>query len=327
MMRTHAPRPNAPGAASPMSSARADERLFVTHTRQSGHIRRLELLSPWAFCVAESVRTALHVVVEGACRVVPTAGSPLLRLGRGDLVLLAHGTRHLLADEPSPPPVGPGRNGRRSLLLSCGYQVRCPLPLLASLPEVVLVPADRCREHGLPAIVDLLGTELEEDRPGARTVVPALADALLPLVVRAWLDDCAEGPRGYPFEALSDVVIAGALERIHAEPERAWTVTALAREVALSRSAFAHHFTRAVGEPPHAYLAHWRMTVASRLLRDSDLNLAEVAQRVGYASEFAFAKAFKRDYGIAPGSYRHQRATVRRMSSPSRATPIWHGAS
>jgi AraC-like DNA-binding protein len=292
-----------------MSSARADERLLVTHTRHSGHVRRLELLSPWAFCVAKSVRTALHVVLQGSCRLVPTAGPPMLRLGRGDLVLLAHGTPHVLADdEPSLPPVGPGRNGRRSLLLTCIYQVRCPVPLLASLPEVVLVPADQCREHGPRAVVDLLGDELENDRPGARTVVPALADALLPLVVRAWLDDGAEGPGEHPFETLSDLAIAAALERIHAEPERAWTVTALAREVALSRSAFTHHFTRAVGEPPRAYLAHWRMTVASRLLRDSDLNLAEVAGRVGYASEFAFAKAFKRDYGIAPGSYRHQSA-------------------
>jgi len=289
---------------SPVSSARADERLFVTHTGPSGHMRRLELLSPWTFCVAESVRTALHVVLQGACRLVTTAGSPLVRLRRGDLVLLAHGTRHVLADEPS----RPGQKGRKSILLSGGYQVRCPVPLLASLPEVVLVPAGRCREHGVRAIVDLLGAELEEDRPGACTVVPALADALIPLVVRAWLDDCAEGPRGYSLETLSDLAIAAALERIHAEPERTWTVSALAREVALSRSAFAHRFTHAVGEPPRAYLAHWRMIVAGRFLRNSDLKLAEVAQRVGYASEFAFAKAFKRDYGIAPGSYRRRPA-------------------
>jgi AraC-like DNA-binding protein len=271
-------------------------------------MRRLELRGPWAFCVAESVRTALHVVLQGGCRLVLTAGSPPLRLGRGDLVLLAHGTSHLLADDARPPPAGPSGSGRRSVVLTGGYQVNCPLPLLASLPEVVLVPADRSREHGVRAIVDLLGAELEEDRPGARDVVPALADALLPLVVRAWLDDCAEGSRDHPLEALSDLTIAAALERIHAQPERAWTITALAREVALSRSAFAHRFTRAVGEPPHVYLVHWRLTVAGRLLRDSDLSLAEVAHRVGYASEFAFAKAFKRDYGIAPGSYRHQSA-------------------
>ncbi|HEX3686460.1 MAG TPA: AraC family transcriptional regulator [Gaiellaceae bacterium] len=285
-----------------VSSAWADERLFDTHTRRSADMRRLELLSPWTFCVPETVSTALHSVLQGACRLVPTAGLPPLRLGRGDLVLLAHGTRHVLADDASLRPAG--RNGRRSLLVSGGYPVKCPLPLLASLPEVVLVPADRCREHGVRAIVDLLEAELEKNRPGARAVVPALADALLPLVVRAWLDDCAEGPQVDPLETLSDLAIAAALELIQAEPERAWTITALAREVVLSRSAFAHRFTRAVGQPPHAYLVHLRMIVAGRLLRESDLSLAEVAHRVGYASEFAFAKAFKRDYGIAPGGYR-----------------------
>jgi AraC-like DNA-binding protein len=295
---------------SPVSSAHAAERLFVTHMRWSANMRRLELLSPWAFCVPDSVSTALHVVLQGACWLVPKAGLPPLRLGRGDLVLLGHGTGHVLADDASFPPAGLGRNGRRSLLVSGGYPVKCPLPLLASLPEVVLVPVDRCRERGVRAIVDLLGAELEKDRPGAGTVVPALADALLPLVVRAWLDDCAEAPHLDPLETLSDLEIAGALERIHAEPERAWTITALAREVVLSRSAFAHRFTRAVGEPPHAYLVHWRMTVAGRLLRESDLSLAEVAHHVGYASEFAFAKAFKRDYGIAPGGYR-------RLSAPN----------
>ena len=292
----------------PGSSVRPDEQLFVTHTRQSGHMQRLELHSPWAFCVAESVRTALHVVLEGACRLVPTAGSPQLRVGRGDLILLTHGTGHVLADDSSPPPGRPDANSRRSIVLTGGYQVNCPLPLLASLPDVVYIQSDRCPEQGVRAIVDLLGAELEEDRPGARTVVPALEDALLPLVVRAWLDDCAERSREHTPKTLSDLAIATALERIHAEPERAWTISALGREVALSRSAFAHRFTRAVGEPPHAYLAHWRMTVAARLLRDSDLNLAAVALRVGYASEFAFAKAFKRDYGIAPGSFRRQSA-------------------
>jgi AraC-like DNA-binding protein len=85
-------------------------------------------------------------------------------------------------------------------------------------------------------------------------------------------------------------------------------VNELAHEVALSRSAFARRFARVVGAPPAAYLAGCRMTIAERLLRDSDLKLAAVASRVGYTSEFAFAKAFKRDYGIAPGTYRRRAA-------------------
>ena len=106
--------------------------------------------------------------------------------------------------------------------------------------------------------------------------------------------------------AFSDAGIVGALERIHADPARDWTVESLAREVGLWRAAFARRFARAVGEPPLAYLTRWGMSTAGRLLRESDLTLAAVAQRVGYTSEFAFSKAFKRDFGIAPSAYRRE---------------------
>jgi AraC-like DNA-binding protein len=268
---------------------------------------RIEVRSPWGFCVPKSAGAVFHILLEGACWLAPAARSPLLPLGAGDLVLLPRGARHVLTDGPGSAP-GDVPNATRSLLLSGGCRSTRPLPLLASLPEVVHLRADRCRHHGLGGIVDLLGVELEEGHPEAAAIVPALADALLPLVARSWLDDCAAGPGGDAQESSSDLVIAAAVDRIHAEPERAWTVTALAQEVALSRSAFARRFALAVGEPPGAYLAHWRMTIAGRLLRDSDLKLAAVARRVGYASEFAFAKAFKRDYGIAPGAYRRQLA-------------------
>jgi len=268
---------------------------------------RIEVRSPWGLCVPESAGAVFHMLLEGACSLVPAAGSPLSPLEAGDLVLFPRGARHVLTDDPSSAS-GDVPNARRSLLLSGGYRSRRSLPLLASLPEVVHLPAHRCRQHGLRSIVDLLGAELEDGHPEAPEVVPALADALVPLVARSWLDDCAPGPGGDAQEPSSDPAVATAVERIHAEPERAWTVTSLAREAALSRSAFARRFALAVGEPPGAYLAHWRMTIAGRLLRDSDLKLAAVARRVGYASEFAFAKAFKRDYGIAPGAYRRQLA-------------------
>jgi AraC-like DNA-binding protein len=268
---------------------------------------RIEVRSPWGLCVPESAGAVFHILLEGVCWLVPAAGSPLLPLGAGDLVLLPRGARHMLTAAP-PNALGDGPNAGRSLLLSSSHRSSRPLPLLASLPEVIHLPAHRCRQHGLRAIVDLLGAELEKDQPEAAAVVPALADALVPLVARSWLDDCAAGPGGDAQDSSSDIVIAAAIERIHTEPERAWTLTALAREVSLSRSAFARRFAVAVGEPPGTYLAHWRMTIAGRLLRESDLKLAAVARRVGYTSEFAFAKAFKRDYGIAPGSYRRQLA-------------------
>jgi AraC-like DNA-binding protein len=314
--------------------ASVDERLFVAHARRSSRIRRIELRSPWAFCFPETMGTAFHFVLEGACWLVRTAGSPLLPLGRGDLVLLPRGARHMLVDDlsipslelpwlrrPAPDSICEGGSRRRSLLLSGGYQLEYPPPILASLPEAVHVPADRCDRHGVCAIIYLLEAELEESRPGAATIVPALTDALLPLVVRAWLNDCMAGSRGELPETLSDPAIADALERIHEEPARDWTVNALAREVALSRSAFARRFARAVGASPAAYLARWRMTIAGGLLRDSYLKLAAVASRVGYTSEFAFAKAFKRDYGIAPGAYRRRLPEILRLTGMSKQTP------
>jgi AraC-like DNA-binding protein len=317
------------------TTARIEERLFVAQARRSGRVRRIELRNPWAFCVPETMSTAFHVVLEGACWLVHTGGSPVLPLGRGDLVLLPRGARHMLVDDPSSSslelaPAGApaadrsceGASGGRTRLLSGGYRSKRPLPILASLPQALRIPADRCDRHGVRAIVDLLDAELEERRPGAARIVATLADALLLLVVRA-LDDCMAGsPEAVP-ETLRDPVIAGALERMHEAPERDWTVIALAREVALSRSAFARRFARAVGAPPAAYLAHSRMTIAGNLLRDSDLKLAAVASRVGYRSEFAFARAFKRDHGIAPGAYRRRPAACSPAANRDLGTPAF----
>jgi AraC-like DNA-binding protein len=97
---------------------------------------------------------------------------------------------------------------------------------------------------------------------------------------------------------------------MHADPANSWTVESLAARAGLSRAAFAKKFHTMVGEPPLTYLTHWRMTTAARLLRESDAPLASVAARTGYGSEFAFAKAFKREYGQAPGGYRRAHAAL-----------------
>ena len=127
------------------------------------------------------------------------------------------------------------------------------------------------------------------------------------LILRGWIERSAraESALGWP-GALTDTAIGGALAHLHDDPGHAWTVAELGDQVGLSRSAFAQRFTALVGEPPLTYLTWWRMTVAGQLLRESDAPLSAVAQRVGYASEFAFAKAFKREFGIAPGRYRRE---------------------
>jgi AraC-like DNA-binding protein len=292
-----------------------------------GLSQRLEIRSPWALRAPKSIGAVFNVVLQGTCWIVLDDGSLPVALGPGDVVLLPHGTPHVLADDPRTPAVdlavadtpvhfdtaGLGGTGARTLLLSGGYLLDFgrPHPLLAALPGLLHVPAAPGRHHTLRAAVAMLGDELESGRPGGTSVVPALVDALFPLIVRAWVEIHTDSVFGDWAEALTDPGIAGALARMHAEPERAWTVAGLAREVGLSRAAFARHFAAAVGMPPLAYLTRWRMTIAGRLLLETSLTLGAIAGRVGYASEFAFAKAFKRDYGVAPGAYRRQRPDPR----------------
>jgi AraC-like DNA-binding protein len=285
---------------------------------------RIDIRSPWALRSPASLGAVFHVVLQGTCWLDEENGSAPLALGPGDVVLLPRGSRHVLADDPRTPAIDVacldgstpldtaalGGAGARTLVLSGGYLLdwERPHPLLAALPDIIHVLADPGRHSSLRAAIAVLGEELGSERPGANAVVAALIDALLPLIVRAWTESHTECAVGDWPEALADPGVSGALERIHAQPERTWTVAELAREVGLSRAAFARRFSRAVGEPPLAYLARWRMKIAARLLRDSGLKLAAVADRIGYRSEFAFAKAFKREFGLAPGAYRRQLA-------------------
>jgi transcriptional regulator GlxA family with amidase domain len=151
-----------------------------------------------------------------------------------------------------------------------------------------------------------LGYELENPRVGSHGIVPLLIDSLLLYILRAWLEEqpTAEA-RGWA-AALRDPAIAAALSAIHGDPSAPWTVAALATRAGLSRAGFARRFTEQVGEPPLAYLTRWRMTCAAKLLRESDTPLSTVATRTGYGSEYALGKAFKREYGLAPGHYRRQ---------------------
>jgi AraC-like DNA-binding protein len=121
--------------------------------------------------------------------------------------------------------------------------------------------------------------------------------------------------------ALRDPWVSHALEGLHSQPGHSWTVEGLAAEAALSRSAFSRRFTAQVGRPPLAYLTWWRMTLAARLLATSETPLAGVARQVGYASEFAFAHAFKREYGQAPGSYRKDQRSKRPRCTAGWPTP------
>ncbi|MDJ0340358.1 AraC family transcriptional regulator [Streptomyces sp. H10-C2] len=181
-------------------------------------------------------------------------------------------------------------------------------PLLADLPPVLQLSTRDGRHHALRAVIDLLDSEVTNCHPGADAVVPALLDTLLLYLLRAWFEDQCTRTKGGWAAALQDQAIGAALSVIHTGPAHPWTVEELGARAGLSRAAFARRFTTLVGQPPLAYLTWWRMTTAGRLLRESDAPLRVVAGQAGYVSEFAFAKAFKREYALSPGRYRALRA-------------------
>ncbi|MFE0046748.1 AraC family transcriptional regulator [Streptomyces albireticuli] len=293
---------------------------------------RTEGRAPWGLRLPPVAGAGFHVVLYGTCWLIPLEDAPgggpsrpePIALSPGDVIFLRDGRGHILADHPSTPaeeerpeqfrpgsPIGTvtlGGDGPRTSLLCGNYHLDQgrPHPLVRQLPAVIHLETRHGHHPELSAAVQLLGAELENPRIGTDGIVPTLIDSLLLYILRAWFEaQPAAAAEGWA-AALGDPAVAPALAAVHDDPSAPWTVEALAERAGLSRAAFARRFTALVGEPPMAYLTRWRMTTAAELLRESDAPLTVVAARTGYSSEFAFAKAFKRAYGLAPGVYRRQ---------------------
>lgn len=280
---------------------------------------------PWGVRFHRGQAAGCHVVLTGSCWLMSEYGEPVA-LGVGDVLFTPHGDGYALVDQPGSPIVDfepepdeatpldemhiDGAGAGTELL--CAYYMFDPArphPLLADLPAMIHVPARVGQHPSLRAAIDLLGNELRDPRAGTEAALPALIDMLLLYVLRAWLEEQPDDSAGWA-TALRDPTITTALRQIHRHPEKPWTVEDLAAVAGLSRAAFAKRFTTIIGQPPLGYLTWWRMTTAARLLRESDAPLRAIASRCGYASEYAFGKAFKRAYDVAPGQYRSQGAAV-----------------
>lgn len=294
---------------------------------RSGETRsaRLEFHAPWGQWFGPVPGSAgFQMILQGPCWLL-RAGAEPVPLGVGDIVFRPRGGAHALVDSPSTTDIQPscepdearrmqryasetiGHGGPTVTVTLCGaYQFDQAFthPLLESLPELVHLPAHLGRNPGLRATVDLLATELAQPRLGTDAIIPALLDTLLLYVLRTWFDaQPAVDAVGWA-AALHDPGVAAALRAVHGDPAHPWTVAKLAAEAGLSRAPFARRFAALLGQPPLAYLTWWRMTTAARLLREGDQPLNAVAARVGYGSEFAFSAAFKRRFGVAPGTFR-----------------------
>jgi AraC-like DNA-binding protein len=295
----------------------------VATTRRNTAVYSRNLFhAPWGFGIPPMHVASFQVVTSGACWLVPEGSDPV-HLARGDVVLVLSGSGYAMVDAPGTPvrqltelvggPLGdtPYReliidgSGPATGLLCGGYLLDTGPghPLTTVLPPVVHITAGQARGTGLAAAVELLSDEVDRADPGAAAVITSLVELLFVYVLRAWLAEQSNASDGW-VGALYDPVVGRALALIHSEPQRPWSVGSLARAVGVPRATFSRRFVRLTGQAPMTYVTCWRMSVACRLLRAERHPLREIARRVGYDSEFAFARAFKRTVGQAPGRYR-----------------------
>jgi AraC-like DNA-binding protein len=241
------------------------------------------------------------------------------------MALVPHGAGHVLRSEPGAPAPGilslrreavsdryeilrHGRGGAPTGLI-CGA-VRFGHPAAANLVQILpatihVGPSGSIRLQSMQSLLPLMAAEAAELRPGGEAVITRLGDILVIQAIRAWLERDPAARTGW-LGALQDPQIGRAIAHIHRDAGRDWTVASLARELAMSRSAFAARFTELVGEPVMAYVTRWRMQLAAAALRDEGATVAELAARLGYRSEAAFSRAFKRVVGVSPGAVRRR---------------------
>lgn len=294
------------------------------------------IVIPNAECVV-----LFHILVEGECD-VECEGHPTLTMQEGDVVVFPHGAQHVMRNRGSalratplvsvvsqktgddPPQLILGGGGRVARFI-CGYLSSDErfTRLVEALPTILLVRGrDDCaaleafdaRGRQSAAVSQRSGTwlattlkftinEARVSGPGNTAMLGRLAELMFVGILREYMQQLPANQGGW-LAALNDAAVGHALRLLHANPVRDWTVDLLAHEVAVSRSVLAQRFTELVGETPMRYLANWRMQLAKQMMREGSLNIQEIATRVGYDSEAAFNRAFKRATGSPPATWR-----------------------
>jgi AraC-like DNA-binding protein len=297
----------------------------------------LELSSPWVaeappgtellkFVMPGSDRLIeYHLIARGSCWGHRIGDEPI-RLREGDIIVFPQGDPHVLSSypgmraepdmsafvqraEPLPWVFETGGGGSERARVICGFlgcDDRPFNPLLTALPNVMHVPAaSRPSTSWLRPVIETAVNESRQARAGSENVLARLSELMFVQVVREHLEGLPAGQGGW-LAALRDPVVSKALAALHGAPAQDWTLESLAHEVGVSRSALADRFATTAGQPPMQYLASWRMQLASRLLVDGAA-VADVATQVGYESEAAFSRSFKRIVGVPPGEWRRTR--------------------
>jgi len=269
-----------------------------------------------------------HGLVKGSCWVA-LAGGESVRMSEGDLILFPQGDAHVMSSAPGlrdpdadassfyaeRPPQLPhavqlgdhASAGAPRVTIACGYlglDARPFNPLLQALPRVLHVPG---RDLGDGAwITTFLGVVVDESRrrrPGGEAVLERMSEMLFVEVLRRHVDALAPEQTGW-LAGLRDPSVGKVLALLHGHPARSWTLATLSRAAGLSRSSLHERFVQLLGQPPMQYLTRWRMQLASARLRDTDAKHLHIANAVGYDSEAAFSRAFKREVGVSPAAWR-----------------------
>jgi AraC-like DNA-binding protein len=269
-----------------------------------------------------------HFITEGECW-VELGDQPPVRLMAGDAVIFPQGDAHRMGSQPGLPAASGARldevlarrprllaygGGGTTTKLVCGYlacDARLARMLLAGLAPIVKVNV-RGSNAGvwLEASLRYALAEARSPRPGGHGVLAKLAEVLFIEVLRIHMNEQADGRTGW-LAGVNDRIVGAALRALHAEPARPWTLEELARVAGTSRSVLAERFAQTVGQAPMQYLAQWRMLLASNLLARSNAPLGRIAEEVGYQTDTAFSRAFRREYGMPPAAWR------RRQISPA----------
>jgi len=290
---------------------------------------RSELTAPWGLTIPPTPGYLwFHVVTSGRLW-LETGDEERDWIQLGDLALVPHGDGHVLRSDPGVAAPGildlereavsdryeilrHGGGGAPTSLICGAVRFEHPAAgnLVDVLPRMIRVDSSSSpRREWMQDALRLMASEVGELRPGGEAVVTRLGDILVIQAIRAWIESDPAAQTGW-LGALRDPQIGRAISRIHRDPARHWTVASLARELAMSRSAFAARFTELAGEPVMRYVTRWRMNVARDLLQHEGATVAELAGRLGYESEAAFSRAFKRVTGVPPGAVRRQAITA-----------------
>lgn len=283
---------------------------------------RCRLPEPWATSFPAQEAARFHFISSGSAWLQTPSGE-WLELRAGDAALLPRGDAHVLASVPGLTPLPFDRFGRKevcqgvfdvqcadacggtmALTASMRFNIDKLHPLLQLMPEAMLTSDLARNEPSIPHLLDAMAREVDMDRVGAGGILARLADVLTATLIRTWVEHGCGDTTGW-IAAVRNPEVGRVLAAIHLQPDRDWTVAALARLMGASRSGFAERFLRVVGETPARYVARVRMHQARQWLRDGE-RVATVAERLGYDAEASFSRAFKRIIGTPPSHFRNK---------------------